>query len=267
MRALCLSALVTFTSMALAGADFPAIRITAVTMISAALLTSGVMAVRRNGQTATLLGVSVTAANAPLFSLTLLAWSVFLLLVFVSWQAAASAALALPALAVLARRGRRQDSNDRLLLDSCLIAWPAIVAGVAATSSIEPSAILLFAIIFYWSGIDLRLTILCDRFEAFAGDPSHRTADQVMANRIRLLALQLVIISMLPVAVLPLISVDGGLGLAYPVVAVVTGMMVIYFSSGVARQMDDVNLRRTGDVLTLYPFLFVLALIVDRMLQ
>ena len=266
-RTLLLSALLVFASMALSEAGIPALHPTIITMAAAALLTGSFIAAERSGGSSTSNGVLGSAANARLLSWILLAWSVFLLLAFVNWSAAAAAALSLPALAAIRRKGAQQVSNGRLILDSSLMALPAIVGGLAAASRIEASALVLFAIVFFWFGIDARLGILRDSFETFAGSQAQRPSDQAIAHRIRFLALQLVIISMLPVVLLPLISVDGGFGVAYPVVAIVTGMMVIYYSSRLAREMDGVNPRRLSDVLTLYPFLLILALIVDRMLQ
>ena len=94
---LLLSLLVTFASMALSDVAFPALDLTIATLVAAAFLTGSAIAAERAGQLSALRGDLDSAASARLFSLVLLAWSVFLLLAFVNWQAAAIAALSLPA--------------------------------------------------------------------------------------------------------------------------------------------------------------------------
>ena len=147
------------------------------------------------------------------------------------------------------------------------MALPAIIGGAAATSKIEPPALILFIIIFFWRGIDSRLTNLRERFDAHEGDLLLGTAEYDTTRGMLFQALQLVIVSMLPVLLLPLIHVDGRVGVAYPIAAMAMGMMITLFASRVARDLDDANLRRLGDILTLYPFLLVLALVIDRILQ
>lgn len=265
-KTLLLSAILTFASMALSDAGLRPLDLTVATLIAAVLLTGSFIVAERGGHPNASSGVLNTTTNVRFLSLILLAWSVFLLLAFVNWQAAAAAALSLPAVAAMVLLGGQQASNGRLFLGSSLMAWPAFVGGAAATSSIDAPALFLFAIMFFWFGIDARLRLLRDELEGSNGAASLWTAERALANRIRFLALQLVIISMLPL-LSPRISVAGSFGFAYPVVAIVMGIMVIYHSSKVARDMDDVHLRRTGEVLTIYPFLLILALIVDHMLQ
>lgn len=267
LHALLLSALVAFASMALSSAALTDFRQIVFTLIAVTLLTSGAMVARRRGNPLSGYTMSGTAVNAGLLSLALCAWSVFLLMVLNSWQAAASAALALPFLAALSWLGGYQEVGGRLLLYSCLVALPAIVGGAAAAATVEMPGLILFAILFFWSLTYSRVSHLRDRHTDNTGGLPATAADAAAPRRLLFYSLQLVIISMLPTLLLPLTRGGSAAGVVYPVVAICLGIMVVSSASRLARAADQAHLRRMSDILSIYPFLLVLALIADRMLQ
>ena len=264
---LLLAVLATFAGMVLSSAAFPDFGRTVFALIAGALLSGSAIAASRKGNRSTSSGHSEDAVNAGLLTLALLAWSVLLLLILIGWQAAAIAALSLPCLVAMNWLGGQRESEARMLLDSCVTALPAIVGGAVATATVGLPALMLFAIIFFWSLTYSRVTHWRDRIDKVADEFRLSSADEALPNRFLLYALQLVIISMLPALLLPLTKVDNAFGVVYPIVAIGMGVVVVAYSSRLARVADRVRLRQLGDIMSLYPFLLVMALIADRILQ
>jgi protoheme IX farnesyltransferase len=210
----------------------------------------------------------IAPVNALLFGLSLVAWSVFILGVFVNWLAAGLALLGAFYYVVLYTLILKRNTVINIVIGGGAGAIPVLVGWAAATGSLALEAFILFAIVFYWTPPhSWALAILVNRDYAAADVPMMPVArgESVTRWQILLYSIQLVLITLLPGLSLAMPNVDF-LGAFYFVSAIVFGGGLLYMSYILIRRADKATARSTYKYTSAYLAFLFLAMIIDRLI-
>ena len=205
-------------------------------------------------------------ANASLLSFALLAWSVLLLLIFVSQLSAALMALAAPALWILSRRRAQRELRLNDFMASWIICLPALVGGAAAERVPLPAAIIA-AVLFIWSMTHLRVSVLLETVESGQNVAIFSPLRDNANRQLILYQLELVVLSLLPALLLPRVAAEPTIGALY--IAAAAGLAAALVAVGISPLLRTGRMRgqRLAEVLHVYPVLLMSALILDYLLR
>jgi protoheme IX farnesyltransferase len=174
----------------------------------------------------------ITASEALAFGMTLAFFSVFTLGTLVSWFAAALLAFTIFFYVVIYTMWLKRSTAQNIVIGGAAGALPPVVGWVAATGSLAVEPVLLFAIIFLWTPPHFWALSLY-RIDDFvrAKLPMLPVVAGTEATRLQILLYTIVLVAV-AIAPWPL----GYFGRAYGIVAVVAGAAMLYFAIGVYRQ-------------------------------
>lgn len=204
----------------------------------------------------------VPAANALAFGLMLVAWSVLLLGVLVNTMAALMALIGAIYYVVLYTMMLKRNTVVNILIGGGAGAFPVLVGWSAVTGTISHEALLLFAIVFYWTPPhSWALALLVNKDYAAANVPMMPVARGEEATRVQILlySVQLLLITLLP-------WMFGVLGWVYLTVAFLLGVGLVVRSTQLLQTGGKALARTTYKYSTAYLAFLFLAMIVDVLL-
>jgi heme o synthase len=203
----------------------------------------------------------VSPQNAMLFGVGLIAWSAFILI----WVNPLTMFLALFGAFyydVIYTMILKRNTVVNILIGGGAGAMPVLVGWAAVTGTVTFEALILFAIVFYWTPPhSWALALLVNSDYARADVPMMPVARGEEATRQQMLlySIQLVLVSVMP-------FLFGTLGAIYLTGAVILGIGLLYMCLRLIQIKDKAMARATYKYTTSYlAFLFML-MIIDRVL-
>jgi protoheme IX farnesyltransferase len=203
----------------------------------------------------------ISPANALIFGLALVAWSVFVLS-FVNWLTALLALGGAIYYVVIYTMLLKRNTVVNILIGGGAGAMPVLVGWAAVTNSLSFEAFILFLIVFYWTPPhSWALALLVNQDYARAQVPMMPVArgEAITRQQILFYSVQLVLITLLP-------AFFGTLGGLYLAGVVVLGGVLLYMAARLIRQTDKAFTRATYKYTTFYLALLFLIMIVDRVI-
>ncbi len=201
----------------------------------------------------------IGATHALIYAIVISVASALILGFGANWVAAGLAMLGLLLYVFLYTLWLKRTTTQNIVIGGAAGAVPPLVGWAAVEGSVGLGALLLFAIVFYWTPPHFwALALLLKRDYAEAGVPMLPVVRGVeeTARQVLLWTLVLVGVSLLPVAA----GISGGL---YLVVASVLGALFIASAVQLARQPDERRARSTFSFSMLYLALLFVALAID----
>jgi heme o synthase len=203
-----------------------------------------------------------------LFGLALIAWSVFILGIFVNWLAAILAFAGAIYYVVIYTLILKRNTVLNIIIGGGAGAMPVLVGWAAVTGSLSIEAWILFAIIFYWTPPhSWALAILVSSDYAAAGVPMMPVARGEHRTRIQILmySIQLFMVTLIPV--ISLFLGQDMLGLFYIISALLLGTGMIYLSLKLLQRPSKSLARIVYKYSSAYLAFLFLAMILDRFLS
>jgi protoheme IX farnesyltransferase len=204
----------------------------------------------------------IAPINGLLFGLALVAWSAFILGALVNWLTAGLALAGALYYVVVYTVLLKRNTVLNILIGGGAGAMPVLVGWSAVTGRVEFPALLLFAIVFYWTPPhSWALALLVNNDYAQANVPMMPVARgaAVTTLQIVLYSLQLALLTLLP-------SVFRVLGGFYLALAVVLNIGLLYYGLKLNRHGSKAAARQMYKYSTMYLALLFLAMIVDASL-
>ncbi len=201
----------------------------------------------------------IGATHALIYAIVISVASALILGFGANWVAAGLAMLGLLLYVFLYTLWLKRTTTQNIVIGGAAGAVPPLVGWAAVEGSVGLGALLLFAIVFYWTPPHFwALALLLKRDYAEAGVPMLPVVRGVeeTARQVLLWTLVLVGVSLLPVAA----GISGGL---YLVVASLLGALFIASAVQLARQPDERRARSTFSFSMLYLALLFVALAID----
>jgi protoheme IX farnesyltransferase len=201
--------------------------------------------------------------NALLYGIGLVAWSVVILTVFVNALSALLAFIGAIYYVVLYTLILKRNTVVNILIGGGAGAFPVLVGWAAITGTIGYEAMILFAIVFYWTPPhSWALALLVNTDYARAEVPMMPVARGEQVTRLQMLfySVQLTLITLLP-------SLFGFLGGFYLIAAALLGGGLIYKSWQLLQDGTKALARSTYKYSTAYLAFLFLAMIVDVLLH
>ncbi len=209
----------------------------------------------------------IEPVNALIFGLALVAWAALILAVFVNWLAAGLAFLAVLYDVILHGLVSRRNIAVSILISGGASAMPVLVGWAAARGMLEPQALILFAIVFYWTlPHSWALAMMKDDAAADVPMMSVGQGERVTRYQILFYAVQLLIISLMPGLLLLLPQRPAMLEGLYLLSAVLLGLGFIWRAVKLIRIADKAAVRVVYKYSSAYLGLLFLAMIADRLL-
>lgn len=208
----------------------------------------------------------ITPQEALTFGVTLSFFSVMTLGILVNWLAGALLAFTIFFYAVIYTMWLKRSTAQNIVIGGAAGALPPVVGWAAATGSIAIEPIILFAIIFFWTPPHFWALAL------YRNDDFARAKLPMMPNvagpdstRLQILLYTIVVVA-IAIAPWPL----GYFGMAYGIVASVTGAAMLWFAIEVYRRREGaVAAKATRNLFAfsiLYLFLLFATLLVSAMI-
>lgn len=204
----------------------------------------------------------VAPRDALVFGLSLLAFSVVILGVFVNWLASMLALGGAIYYVVFYTLLLKRNTALNIVIGGGAGAMPVLVGWAAVTGTVSIEAWILFGIVFYWTPPhSWALALLVNKDYAQAGVPMMPVArgERVTRQQIVLYSVLLVIISLVPGPI-------NMLGPVYTLLAALLGGELIRLSVKLARNPDKEITRRMWKYSTAYLAFLFLAMIIDSVL-
>jgi len=204
----------------------------------------------------------ITPLNALIFGVGLVIWSVALLTVLVNPLTALLAFIGSMYYIIIYTMILKRNTVVNILIGGGAGAFPVLVGWAAVTNSITFEALLLFAIIFYWTPPhSWALALVVNTDYAKANVPMMPVAKGESVTRVQILlySLQLVLITLLP-------FVFGTLGAIYVTLAVILGIGMLWWSIKLLQEASKAVARSTYKYSTAYLAFLFLAMIADRLI-
>ncbi|TVR18502.1 MAG: protoheme IX farnesyltransferase [Anaerolineaceae bacterium] len=201
----------------------------------------------------------IAPLNALMFGVALVLWSVVVLGTLVNPLAALMAFIGAIYYVVIYTLLLKRNTVVNILIGGGAGAFPVLVGWAAVQNAITFEALLLFAIVFYWTPPhSWALALLVNKDYTEANVPMMPVAKGEEATHVQIVlySVQLFIISLLPV-------LFGVLGVVYMITAVLLGAGLIRLSIKLMRVGGLSMARRTYKFSTMYLALVFLAMIVD----
>jgi protoheme IX farnesyltransferase len=205
----------------------------------------------------------VSPRSALVFGIALGAISALLIGALVNWLAAGLAVLGLLLYVFLYTLWLKRTTTHNIVIGGAAGAVPPLVGWAAATGSLSLGALLMFAIVFFWTPPHFwALSLLLRQDYEAAGVPMLPTVhgDAETARQIVLWTLVLCGVSLLPAAA-------GICGPVYLAAAGVLGAAFIASAVRLARRPDAGRARRTFSYSMLYLALLLGAMVVDALVR
>ena len=273
LRIVTLLLFTTVTAMIVAAQGIPALSVLLPTLIGGALSAMGASALNqyldrdldaKMTRTARrpIPSGRVSPTNALLFGLALIVWSTLILWILVNPLTALLALGGAIYYVVVYTALLKRNTVVNILIGGGAGAMPVLVGWAAVTGGLSYEALILFAIIFYWTPPhSWALALLVNSDYSRANVPMMPVArgEDITRRQILLYAIQLVIISLLPV-------LFGFLGGIYLVAAVALGVGLIRASVILIRRRDGASARKTYKFSTAYLAFLFMAMIIDTLL-
>ncbi|MDZ4670072.1 MAG: heme o synthase [Phototrophicales bacterium] len=201
--------------------------------------------------------------NALLYGLGLIAWSFVLLAVSVNLLSAILAFIGAIYYVVLYTLILKRNTVLNILIGGGAGAFPVLVGWSAITGTIGYEAMILFAIVFYWTPPhSWALALLVSTDYAKANVPMMPVARGEQITRLQMLfySVQLTLITLLP-------TLFGFLGGFYLITAALLGAGLIYKAWKLLQDGTKALARSTYKYTTAYLAFLFLAMIVDTLLR
>ena len=204
----------------------------------------------------------VSRAGALRAGITFSLLSLVLFVAFVNLTSAVLTAVALAYYVLFYSVYLKRRTPQNIVIGGAAGAFPPLIGWTAVTGTVEPEALFLFLIIFFWTPPHAwALTLLAKDDYARAGIPMLPVARGEPETRRQIL---LYSISLLALTVIP-----SGLrlfGLVYLGTALLLGLLFVAMATSLYRFPDLGRVRRLYRFSTLYLALFFLGLVLDRTL-
>jgi protoheme IX farnesyltransferase len=201
----------------------------------------------------------VSPGRALVFGIALGIASALVLGTFANWLAAALALLGLALYVGVYTLWLKRTSIHNIVIGGSAGAVPPLVGWAAVTGNLSLSAWILFAIIFYWTPPHFwALALMLKRDYAAAGVPMLPVVRGESETKRQILLWTLVMIA---VTILPVVS--GAAGALYLVAALVLGGIFLYLAWRLYRDPGIVWARATFHYSLLYLALIFVALVID----
>jgi heme o synthase len=205
----------------------------------------------------------VTPGEAAGFGMTLAAFSIVTLGLFVNWLAAALLAFTILFYVVIYTMWLKRSTPQNIVIGGAAGALPPMIGWAAATGGIALEPTVLFLIIFFWTPPHFwALSLYRTEDYARAGIPMLPVVAGDRETRRQILLYTLVLA---PLGVAPWLL--GYAGLLYGIVAFATGAVMIALALRVRAERDGYRASKKLFAFSiLYLFLLFAMLLVDRML-
>ncbi len=273
LRIVLLLLFTTVTAMVIAANGIPSLAVLVPTIIGGAFAAAGASAINQYldrdmdammSRTARrpIPSGRVTPVNALLFGMGLLAWSVLVLGICVNWVAAGLAFFGGIYYVILYTVILKRNTVVNILIGGGAGAVPVLVGWAAVTGSVSFEALILFAIVFYWTPPhSWALALLVNKDYTLANVPMMPVArgEEATRTQILLYSIQLFIIALLP-------APFQFLGWVYLITAVVLGLGLIRKSILLIQKADGAAARSMYKYSTAYLAFLFLAMIFDRLI-
>ena len=272
-RVISLLLLTTLLAMIMAQQGWPPGRTVVWTMIGGYLAAGGANAINqwfdrdidarmRRTSNRPIVAGRIGATHALIYALAISLASALILGVGVNWLTAGLAMLGLVLYVFLYTWWLKRTTTQNIVIGGAAGAVPPLVGWAAVNGSVGLGALILFAIVFYWTPPHFwALALLLRRDYAEAGVPMLpvvRGVDET-ARQVLLWTAVLVGVSLLPVAA----GISGGLYLAS---ALVLGALFLASAWRLSRAPDERRARSTFSFSMLYLALLFAALAIDAVL-
>jgi protoheme IX farnesyltransferase len=204
----------------------------------------------------------VKPINALLFGLGLIAWSSFILWVFVNPLTSLLALGGAVYYVVIYTMLLKRNTVLNILIGGGAGAMPVLVGWAAVTGSLSFEPFLLFAIIFYWTPPhSWALALLINKDYAAAKVPMMPVArgEAVTRQQIMWYSVQLVILTILPV-------LFGMFGAIYLLAAIALGGGLLYYAYQLIQKKDGAAAKKMYKYSTMYLAYLFMAMIIDVLL-
>ncbi|HYO88243.1 MAG TPA: heme o synthase [Candidatus Limnocylindrales bacterium] len=204
----------------------------------------------------------VAPINALIFGLSLIVWSTLILWLFVNPLSALLALGGAIYYVIIYTVLLKRNTVVNIVIGGGAGAMPVLVGWAAVTGGLSYEALILFAIVFYWTPPhSWALALLVNNDYARANVPMMPVArgEEVTRRQIMLYAIQLFIVSLTPV-------LFGFLGGIYLVAAVALGIGLIRAAILLLHQKDGAAARKAYKFSTAYLAFIFMAMMVDVLL-
>jgi heme o synthase len=205
-------------------------------------------------------GGRISPMNGLLFGLGLVAWSAFILGIWVNWLTALLAMIGAVYYVVVYTIVLKRNTVVNILIGGGAGAMPVLVGWAAVNNRLDVQAFLLFAIIFYWTPPhSWALALLVNTDYAQANVPMMPVARGAEVTRIQILfySLQLVVLTLMPMPF-------RMLGMFYFISAVLLGTGLLFECVRLLRETSKAAAKRTYKYTTMYLAMLFLAMIIDQ---
>jgi protoheme IX farnesyltransferase len=202
----------------------------------------------------------VAPINALLFGLALIVWSTLILGYFVNWLTALLALAGAVYYVIIYTMLLKRNTAINIVIGGGAGAMPVLVGWAAVTSTLSYEALLLFAIIFFWTPPhSWALALLVNVDYARAGVPMMPVArgEAVTRQQIVVYSFVLLVVSILPV-------LTGTLGVIYLLAALLLGGGLLWYAVLLVRRKDGATAKLTYKFSTAYLAFLFLVMILDR---
>jgi protoheme IX farnesyltransferase len=200
--------------------------------------------------------------NAMLFGLALSALSVVVLLVFTTPLAALLSTFGIVYYAVFYTRWLKRSTWQNIIVGGGAGAIPPLVGWTAVTGQLSLAAVVLFAIVFYWTPPHFwALALVKQKDYTRAGVPMLPVVAGVEETH-----WQILVYSVLLVALSALLTVIGAMGWIYLVAALAFGAPFLRYAWDIWRKGDQASIWGLYKYSLLYLALLFAAMVLDRAL-
>jgi protoheme IX farnesyltransferase len=202
----------------------------------------------------------ISRRNAMAFGLALSALSVVVMLVFTTPLAAFFSTLGIVYYAVFYTRWLKRSTWQNIVVGGGAGAIPPLVGWTAVTGNINLAAIILFAIVFYWTPPHFwALALVKQKDYTRAGVPMLPVVAGEAETR-----WQILVYSAVLVALSLLLTLIGAMGWIYLASAAVFGAIFMHYAWGTWKHGDQKNIWGLYKYSLLYLALIFVAMVVDR---
>ncbi len=263
----------TLTAMVIAADGIPDLGVLVATLIGGTLAAAGSSAINQfydRDMDATMARTSrrpipsgrIAPTNALLFGVGLVVWATLILLVFVNPLSALLALGGALYYVIIYTLLLKRNTVLNILIGGGAGAMPVLVGWAAVTGVVNFEALILFAIVFYWTpphSWALALLVNADYSRANVPMMPVARGEDVTRRQILLYAIMLLLISVLP-------SVFGTLSMIYALAAVALGVGLIRSSIQLIKLKTGAAARSTYKFSTAYLAFLFMAMILDVIL-
>ncbi|GAB4441626.1 MAG: heme o synthase [Chloroflexi bacterium OHK40] len=202
----------------------------------------------------------IARRNAMVFGLTLSALSVVVMLVFTTPLATLLSTLGIVYYAMFYTRWLKRSTWQNIVIGGGAGAIPPLVGWTAVTGQVSLAAVVLFAIIFYWTPPHFwALALVKQKDYARAGVPMLPVVAGEPETR-----WQILVYSAMLVALSALLTAIGAMGWLYLVAALALGVLFLRYAWLVWRRGDQASIWGLYKYSLLYLALLFAAMVLDR---